>query len=56
MASVMAGASYSRGGFSPCLAVSSRRVMVPGGSTIHLEPEKIMGVITVKALTLTVTI
>ena len=38
MAAVLAAASYSRGGFSPYLAVSARRFMVPGGSTFHLEP------------------
>ena len=38
MAAVLAAASYSRGGFSPCLAVSARRVMVPGEITFHLEP------------------
>ena len=36
MAAVRADASYSRGGFGLCLAGSSRRVMVPGGSTFHL--------------------
>ena len=38
MAAVLAVASYYRGGLSPCLAVSARRVMVPGGSMLHLEP------------------
>ena len=38
MAAMLAAAGYSRGCFSPCLAVSVRRVMVPGGSTFHLEP------------------
>ena len=38
MAAVLVAASYSRRGFSPCLAVSARRVRVPGGSTFHLEP------------------
>ena len=38
MAAVLVAARYSREGFSPCLAVSLRRVMVPGGSTFHLEP------------------
>ena len=33
MAAVLAGASYSRGGFSTCLTSSAMRVMVPGGST-----------------------
>ena len=38
MAAVLAAAIYSRGSFSPCLVVSARRVMVPGGSKFHLEP------------------
>ena len=38
MAAVLAAASYSIGDFSPCLAGSARRVMVPGVSTFHLEP------------------
>ena len=38
MAAVLAAASYSRGGFSPCLAVSARRVRVSGGIMFHLEP------------------
>ena len=38
MAALLAAASYSRGGFSPGLFVSVMRVMVPGGSTFHLEP------------------
>ena len=38
MAAVLASARYYRGGFSPCLSVSARRVRVPGGSTFHLEP------------------
>ena len=38
MAAVLAAASYYRGGFSPCLDVSARRVMVRGGSTFHQEP------------------
>ena len=38
MATVLAAAIYSRGGFSLCLAGSTGRVMVPGGSTFHLEP------------------
>ena len=38
MAAVLAAASYSRGGFSPCLAVSVRHVRVPVGSKFHLEP------------------
>ena len=38
MAAVLAAASYSRIGFSTCLAVRVRRVMVPGGSVLHLEP------------------
>ena len=41
MAAVLAAASYSRGVFSLCLAGSVRRVMVPGGSTFHLEPRTI---------------
>ena len=41
MAAVLAATSYSRGGFSPCLAVSARRVRVADGSTFHLEPGKI---------------
>ena len=41
MAAVLAAASYSWGGFSPCLAVSERRVRVPGGSIFHLEPRTI---------------
>ena len=45
MASVLAAASYSRGGFSICLAGSARRVMVPGGSTFHLEPKTIAGML-----------
>ena len=42
MAAVLAAASYSRIGFSPCLAVHVRRVRVPGGSVFHLEPETVM--------------
>ena len=38
MAVVLAAANYSRGGFSLCLAGSARRVMVPVGSSLHLEP------------------
>ena len=38
MAAVLADSIYSRGEFSPCLAVSVKRVRVPGGSTFHLEP------------------
>ena len=38
MATLLAAASYSRGGFSLCLAGSARRVMVTGGSKFHLEP------------------
>ena len=38
MASMLEAASYSRGGVSPCLVVSAGSVMVPGGSTFHLEP------------------
>ena len=32
MAAVLAAASCSRIGFSPCLAVCARRARVPGGS------------------------
>ena len=42
MAAVLEAASYSRGGLTPCLAGSARRVMVPGGSTFHLEPVTIL--------------
>ena len=42
MAAVLAAASYSRGGFSLCLAGSVRRVMVTGGSTFHLKPRTIL--------------
>ena len=38
MAVVLAAASYSSGGLSPCVASSTRCVMVTGGSTFHLEP------------------
>ena len=38
MASVLAAARYYRIGFSLYLAVSARRVRVPGGSKSHLEP------------------
>ena len=38
MAAVFAADSYSRRSFSLYLAGSARRVMVPGGSTFHLEP------------------
>ena len=38
MAAVSADASYSRGGLSPFLSGSPRHIMVPGGSTFHLEP------------------
>ena len=38
MAAALAVTSYSRGCFSLCLAVSARRVMVPGRSTFHLKP------------------
>ena len=37
MASVLSATSYYRGGFSLCLDGSAMRVMVPGGSTFHLE-------------------
>ena len=35
MAAALADTSYSRGGFSPCLAGSARRVTVPGGTVGH---------------------
>ena len=38
MATVLAAASYSRMGFSICLAVPARHGRVPGGSASHLEP------------------
>ena len=38
IAAVLAAASYFRIGFSLRLAVSARRVRVPGGITFHLEP------------------
>ena len=38
MAAVLAATSYSRIGFSICLAVHARRLRVPGGSEFHLEP------------------
>ena len=38
MAVVLAADSYSRGFFSLCIVGNARRVMVPGGSTLHLEP------------------
>ena len=38
MVAVLVATSYSRGGFSLCLAASVRRVVVPGGSKFHLEP------------------
>ena len=38
MDAVLEAASYSRGGFSTCLDSSVRSVMVPDGSTSHLEP------------------
>ena len=41
MNSVLAATRSSRGGFSSCLAVSVRRVIVLGVSTFHLEPGKI---------------
>ena len=46
MAVVLAAAIYSRIGFSPCLAVRARHVMVPGGIVFHLEPETITTQIT----------
>ena len=42
MAAVLAAASYSRIGFSLCIAVWAYRVRVPGGSTFHLEPGTIV--------------
>ena len=42
MSAMLAAASYSSGGSSTCLAVSARRVIVPGGSTYHLEPVTII--------------
>ena len=41
MAAVLAAASYSRGGFSLCLASSARHFMVTGASTFHPEPRTI---------------
>ena len=38
MAAMLAAARYSRGGFSLCRVDNVKRVMVPGGSTFHLEP------------------
>ena len=40
MAAMWVVASYSREGFSLCLAGSVRHVMVPGEGTFHLEPWK----------------
>ena len=37
MVSVLSATSYYRGGFSLCLDDRAMRVMVPGGSTFHLE-------------------
>ena len=45
MAAMLAAASYSRGGFSPYLAGSAKRVMVPGGSTFRLEPGTITKIV-----------
>ena len=45
MDAVLAADSYSRGGFSTCLAGSAMCVMVPGGSTFHLEPGTIQHLI-----------
>ena len=42
MAAVLEDASYYKGGFSPCFAVSTRHVRVPGGITFHLEPGTIV--------------
>ena len=41
MAVVWEAASYYRKGFSICLAVSTRRVMVPGVTTFRIEPVSI---------------
>ena len=43
MASVLVAASYSRIGFSICLAVRARRVRVPGGINFHMKPGTIEG-------------
>ena len=45
MTAVLAAASYSRIGFSPCLAMHARRVRFPGGSASRLEPGIIMSAI-----------
>ena len=42
VAAVLVSASYSRQGFSPFRAGSTRCVMVPGGSMFHLEPGTIL--------------
>ena len=42
MAAVLAAASYSRGGFSPWIAVHARLVRIPSGSTFHREPGTII--------------
>ena len=42
MAAVLAAASYSRIGFSLCLAVRARCVRFTVGSAFHLEPETIL--------------
>ena len=42
MAAVLAATRYSRGGFNPCLALSATRVMIPDGSTFHMEPVTIV--------------
>ena len=41
MAALWTAASYPSGGVSLCRAGSARRVMVPCGSTLHLEPQTI---------------
>ena len=51
MAVLLAVASYSRGGFSSCIAGSARSVIIPGGSTFHLELGTIYGVVHVTSIT-----
>ena len=51
MAVVLAATSYSRGFFSLCIVGNARRVMVPGGSTFHLELGTIYGVVHVTSIT-----
>ena len=45
MAAVLATASYSRIGLSLYFSVRARRVRVPGGSKLHLEPGTIVTII-----------